>query len=117
MTISELSWAAVPACTLPTAERPLRVAEFDDLFASSLLTATRTAPTEAHLTFAGGEDLASRVRDLCARETACCSFFEFTVEAGPAGRVTLEVRVPATQAEVLESLVARAVEVRAAAGR
>jgi hypothetical protein len=27
-----LEWAEVDACTLPTAERPLRMAAFDDLF-------------------------------------------------------------------------------------
>lgn len=40
----DVAW--VPqACTLPTAERPLRVAEFDELFASSLRGLDRWAPT------------------------------------------------------------------------
>ncbi|WP_245718914.1 hypothetical protein [Micromonospora rhizosphaerae] len=33
------------ACTLPTAERPLRVAEFDELFATALRGQTRLSPT------------------------------------------------------------------------
>jgi hypothetical protein len=33
-----LGWADVEACAIPTADRPLRVAVFDDLFT----TATRT---------------------------------------------------------------------------
>ena len=31
-----MSWVAPEACTLPTAQQPLRVAEFDDLFANSV---------------------------------------------------------------------------------
>jgi hypothetical protein len=33
---NERPWAPVDACTLPTADQPLRVAEWDDLFATSL---------------------------------------------------------------------------------
>jgi len=31
-----MSWVAVDACTLPTEEQPLRVAEFDALLAGAL---------------------------------------------------------------------------------
>ncbi|NUO57978.1 MAG: hypothetical protein HOV71_01100 [Hamadaea sp.] len=48
-TPAELGW--VPdACTLPTAEQPLRVAEFDALFAASLRHADRRTPTRLRLT-------------------------------------------------------------------
>jgi hypothetical protein len=30
------TWIAVDACTLPTDEQPLRLAEFDELFATTL---------------------------------------------------------------------------------
>jgi len=36
-------WAP-EACTLPTAERPFRVTEFDDLFSTSLRGAVRVDP-------------------------------------------------------------------------
>ena len=34
------------ACTLPTVDRPLRLAEFDDLFATALWEQQRISPTE-----------------------------------------------------------------------
>jgi hypothetical protein len=44
MTGEERGW--VPeACTLPTAERPLRLAEFDQLFATALREQQRLSPT------------------------------------------------------------------------
>ena len=44
--LGRLPWVAPDACTLPTAERPLRVAEFDDLFANAAArwTGSRTDP-------------------------------------------------------------------------
>lgn len=45
------------------------------------------------------------------RETNCCSFFTFTVSAEPTTdgeRVTVDVRVPAPYADVLQSLAERA---------
>ena len=85
------------ACTLPTAEQPSRLAEFDDLFAGSRRDITTAGPTRARLTLAGPAGLAASVRDLTARESRCCAFFAFTVTAGPAAdgeSVTLDVEVP-----------------------
>jgi hypothetical protein len=101
--------APVPdACTLPTVERPVRVAAWDSLF-RELVSVDQSGSTRGRLVFAAAPGLEDRVRDLSRRETECCSFFEFSVEAGTdaAGRaaVVLDVRVPPTQAEVLESFV------------
>ena len=41
------------------------------------------------------------------RETACCSFFDFTV-AETGGAVTVDVRVPDARADVLAGIVAGA---------
>lgn len=41
-------WAP-QACTLPTAEQPLRIAEFDNLFATGLRGLDRVAPTTLQL--------------------------------------------------------------------
>ncbi|PZS34960.1 MAG: hypothetical protein DLM59_03755 [Pseudonocardiales bacterium] len=108
----EQSW--VPeACTLPSVEQPLRVAEFDALFAVHLHTAHRVSDTRLRLILdPSAED---RARDLTARETACCSFFTFTVtEAG--SELLVDVAVPAGQVEVLDALAARAQTRRGAAG-
>jgi hypothetical protein len=50
---------------------------------------------------------ASTVRDVAARESVCCSFFDFTV-CVDADRVLLDVRVPPARAEVLDGMTALA---------
>jgi hypothetical protein len=110
------SWAASDACTLPTAQRPMRVAEFDALFAEHVVAVERDAATKVTMVVQGGRDLEARVRDLAARETGCCSFFTFTVsawqEATQAMRV--EIQVPPARADILAALAARAEESSAA---
>lgn len=106
-----MSFVMPDACTLPTAEQPLRLAEFDDLFAAAV---RRVEPVTAHharLRLAGPAGLAATVRDLTAREAQCCSFFTFTVtpELADEGEVvTLDIEVPAQYADVLGSLTERA---------
>src|SRR5262245_7071803 len=110
-----LDAAGIPdACTLPAAERPLRRAEFDEIFAR---TVTVDRPSPGHVTFrlAGPPDLADQVRDLAARETECCSFFTFTVTSPTPGDVVFEVGVPDAYAAVLDAMVERATP--AGAGR
>src|SRR4051794_692380 len=113
------AWVPVDACTLPTTEQPLRVAEFDDLFATALTAVVRPpgAATRARLLLAGDEGLRERVQRLAAAETACCSFFSFTVTALPGddrGTVALDIEVPAARVDVLTALVDRADRARKA---
>lgn len=110
-----MSFTIPDACTLPTAERPLRLAEFDELFSTAVRAVEQTDATHARLFLSGPVGLADKVRDLTARETECCSFFAFTVTAEPAGQVAagreavvLDVAVPAERGAVLASLVAHA---------
>ncbi|MFV2110843.1 hypothetical protein ACFHW0_00700 [Micromonospora sp. LOL_025] len=94
------------ACTLPTPQRPLRLAEFDDLFATALRGQQRPAPTR--LRWQLDPTAEATARELTGRESACCSFFTFTfVRAGGDG-VELEVQVPAGHVGVLDALAARA---------
>jgi hypothetical protein len=96
------------ACILPTAERPLRLAEFGALFATSLRRVEPVTPTQVRMRLAGPAGLEAAVRDLTARETECCSFFTFTVtlEAADEGEaVTLDIKVPPPYADVLASLI------------
>jgi hypothetical protein len=71
-----MSFDIPDACTLPTVDRPLRLAEFDDLFATALRDVEILAPTHAGMRLSATVGLAERVRDLAARETECCSFFD-----------------------------------------
>jgi hypothetical protein len=104
MTSDEHGW--VPeACTLPTAQRPVRSAEFDALFATALKGQRRLSATVLRWRL---DPAAEReARDLAARESACCSFFSFSF--GPDGdAVRLDVEVPAAHVEILDALAGRA---------
>ena len=101
--MTEPTW--IPgACTLPSRERPLRVAEFDALFANTLRSWERPGARLLRLFLDPGHE--AELRDLTARETACCSFFTFTIGAGK-DLLTLEISVPTTQEPVLDALSAR----------
>jgi hypothetical protein len=103
---SGLDW--VPqACTLPMAERPLRVAAFDGLFADAVRGVDRIAADRLHLELRPEPAVAGRAAELAAAETGCCSFFTFilTVTGGSAG---LDIVVPAAQTAVLDALAKRA---------
>ncbi len=107
-------WAPA-ACTLPTVDRPLRIAAFDELFADSVVAVDRVAETSVQLILA--EDAADRARDLAERERRCCSFFEFGFSAEASGAVAMLVTVPAAQIAVLDALAARAAAVAGLDGR
>ena len=94
------------ACTLPTVDRPLRLAEFDDLFRESVVAVERDG-LRTRLTLRGSAGLLDRVVDLTGRESECCSFFRFSVAGDDDGAV-LEVGVPPARADILEALSARA---------
>ena len=95
-------WAP-EACTLPTAERPLRVAEFDDLF-TFVVRAERRGPQRLDLALPPTVEAAAR--DLAQRESQCCSFFTFEFES-VGGDVVMHIAVPRSQIEVLDAIEAR----------
>jgi hypothetical protein len=96
-------FASPSACELPTSDQPLRVAEFHDLFTDHLLGHDRVAATTLDLAFPDEPGLAVAVGDLTERETACCSFFSFSL-CHEDGGLLLRVAVPATYVEVLDGL-------------
>jgi hypothetical protein len=102
--MTEPTW--VPgACTLPSRERPLRVAEFDALFAMALRSWERPGAGLLRLFLKAGCE--GELRDLTARETACCSFFTFDIRRAAKGLLTLDISVPAAREPVLDALSAR----------
>jgi hypothetical protein len=115
MTTQETSVEWVPqACTLPTVQQPLRVAEFDCLFAAALRGVDRVAPTTLRL-FLDAE-VAATARELVERETACCSFFTFAFQPAGEATVTMEVSVPDAYVDVLEALAVRVTSVGEVSG-
>ena len=104
MITNDLAW--VPqACTLPIAERPVRAAEFDELFATALRGQQRLAPTVLRWQLDPAAEPAAR--ELAGRETGCCAFFTFTFTQVGDG-VQVDVEVPPESAGVLDALAARA---------
>jgi len=108
--------SAPDACTLPTAERPLRVAEFDDLFRTAATSVDRLDPRRARWSLLPDPAVPVRAADLVARESLCCRFFGFTLTVS-AGAVGLEVSVPDEHRAVLDALVTRSRSAMAGAGR
>jgi hypothetical protein len=96
---------APQACTLPTAERPARAAEFDELFAAALRGQQRLAPTVLRWQLDPAAEAAAR--DLASRETGCCSFFTFTFTQAT-DAVQVDVEVPPASSGVLDALAERA---------
>ncbi len=104
MSTEDFAWAP-DACTLPTVDRPTRVAEFDDLFRTALHAQERQAPTLLRWHLDPASEPAAR--NLAARESRCCAFFTFTFShAG--GDLVLDVGVPDAHADVLTALAERA---------
>jgi hypothetical protein len=95
------------ACTLPTAEHPLRVAEFDALFADALRGLDRYGSTGLRMALDPTPEVAGRAAALVVRETGCCSFFTFALVA-TGGELRLDITVPTTRTEVLDALQSRA---------
>lgn len=110
MTTADRNQQRAPAaCTLPTAELPRRLAEFEDLFATALYRQQRLTSTRLRMLLdpAAGE----RARDLTAREATCCTFFAFTFTTDSHhGReiLQLDVEVPSAHADVLDGIQAQA---------
>jgi hypothetical protein len=92
------------SCSLPTVERPVRVAEFDRLFTDAVLRSTRVSAIRLDLVLAVAAE--ATARNLAAREVGCCSFFSFEfVTAGP--DVLMSIVVSPSQTEVLDALTRR----------
>jgi len=106
MTISDESWAPQD-CTLPTASRPLRAAEFTDLFRDAVTGAERLDAGRLRLTLRRDRQVAAQAAELAAAETECCSFFTFTLTVA-ADSLQLDVEVPAARAAILDALATQA---------
>jgi hypothetical protein len=96
------------ACTLPTEQVPLRVAEFQVLFARALRSLRRPEPTWLRLGLTDTPAVGAAVADLVARETTCCAFFDFSLTHGDDGWLWVDVRVPAGHEAVLDGLASQA---------
>jgi len=103
-------WSAPDACTLPSVDQPVRVAEFDAVVAAYVRQVEEVSPTRVRMTLTGPDELAEQIQDLADRETACCSFFTFTLRNQPelTSVLHLDIEVPAAYTDVLTALANRA---------
>ena len=99
------------ACTMPTAVRPLRLAEFDALFGSAVRSVERRG-TQVRMYLSGDVGLVEQVLDLTERESSCCSFFTFDV-TGTHEDLVLDISVPLARRQILDALAERAQELSA----
>lgn len=96
-------WAP-QSCTLPTSERPLRVAAFDNLF-RFVQSSTRAASTRLDLNLPPAVE--PDARELARRESECCSFFTFEFDSDTQN-VVMHIGVPPVQTTVLDGIETRA---------
>jgi hypothetical protein len=99
----------ISACTLPAADLPGRLAEFDAAFAAGLRHAELVSPTHARLVFTADQAQSEALAGLLRRESECCSFFTFGQRA-EGDTVTVDVTVPPAHAAVLLALAGRAAQ-------
>ncbi|MCF0094903.1 hypothetical protein [Micromonospora sp. MH99] len=96
------------ACTLPTAERPLRLAEWDRFFTGAVRGIDRLSARHLRLQLDGAARVEEVARDLTARESSCCSFFTFGLSRPDPDSLSLDVLVPPAHVDVLNALAERA---------
>lgn len=107
-------WAPGEACTLPRTQQPLREAEFAALFVTALRGIERPSRIWLRLEFDPCDEIEMTTRDLLARESACCTFFDFQLTSTDTG-LAQDVRVPDARIDVLDGLARHAGGARATA--
>jgi hypothetical protein len=100
------SWVPADACQLPNEAVLMRLAAFEDLFATAVTGATRPEPSRLRLDLTPDPGIASTVAELAVREADCCGFFTFTLTATQGG-LALDVSVPRDRIGVLDGIAAR----------
>jgi hypothetical protein len=87
-------------CTLTPGDAYDRVSEWRDFLAGSVLSAAVVGDTELRLALDPLPESLLCAVDLSQRETACCSFFDFSLAISDSS-CTLVIRVPPDAAPIL----------------
>ena len=104
-------WCAPEACSLPIADQPARVVEWDTLFRT--VRTIERVPGGVRFELDRLQADVAGVADLADRESQCCAFFTFGVTVA-SDSLTLSVDADADHAEVVEALAGRAHRLSAA---
>lgn len=103
MTAADVTAEIGDLCALPTAARPLRAAEFDDLFRHGVVEVVRIDDVALDLLL--DHRWRKAARDLARRETACCSFFTFAFRAADdKARAWMRIAVPTEHVRILDAV-------------
>jgi hypothetical protein len=105
-------WCAPDACSLPVADQPGRVGEWDLLFQKAVRE-IETVPGGVRFELDPSRVKVAAVEDLADRESRCCAFFTFRVSVA-SDALALSVDADPEHAEVVEALAARALRLSAA---
>jgi hypothetical protein len=103
---------APDACSLPLADQPGRVAEWDTLFATAVRRVEKL-PGGVRFELDRSRAAVAAVADLADRESQCCAFFTFGVTVG-FDTLALSVDADPEHADVAKALAARARRLSAA---
>jgi hypothetical protein len=105
-------WCAPDACSLPIADQPARVGEWDALFQTAVRE-IETGPGGVRFLLDRSRATVAAVADLADRESQCCALFTFGV-AVASDALALSVDADPEHAEVVQALAARALRLSAA---
>jgi hypothetical protein len=105
-------WCAPDACSLPVADQPGRVGEWDTLFQKAVRE-IETVPGGVRFELDRSRAKVAAVADLADRESQCCAFFTFGVRVA-SDALALSVDADPEHAEVVQALAARALRLSAA---
>jgi hypothetical protein len=95
------------ACTLPTTEQPVRIAQFDDLFRKAVSGVDQPSSGNVRLTLHPSPQNAARAARLAAMESSCCAFFSFDLAIAN-GELTLSVVARPAHEQILNAFAVRA---------
>lgn len=101
------AWVPGEVCALSDQGRVVRVAAFEGLFAGAAQTVERVDRTRLRLGLTPDPAVAASAADLAVQEADCCGFFTFGLTAA-AGRLDLDISVPASRAGVLDGIALQA---------
>jgi hypothetical protein len=99
----EFDSAPFASCTLDSADRQARGAEFGRLFSAAIRAVDRPEPTRLLLELEPTRRIAAQAAELAMAETACCSFFTFNMQVA-AQRLVLDIAVPPAHVQALDAL-------------
>ena len=95
---TELTGPLLIACSLDSEGQQARLEEWAELVGRAM--SREELPDGFRYTFAGGDDVEARIRDLAAAEQGCCSFLRFEVTR-VADQIEMTVKAPPDGLEAL----------------